>query len=212
MLHKETVSPGLLQTLEELMKIDSLKAFRLVGGTALALQMGHRKSVDIDLFVNEYPLNKSVVEEIKLQYPQAETRFSKFHITTYLPFYGNDELKVDMMSTDVFIRPVVIKENIRLAHTEEIAAMKLEAITSRKEKKDYWDIFILMQKYGLTQLFEFYEERYPWNDLREVIENLGLFEHCDNQPNPIILDSQSWHDVKSTLSYELEIFINKEIK
>lgn len=207
MLYKEAVSTFLYETLIRLMKIRSLQKFRLVGGTSLALQLGHRESVDIDMFSPEYPIADSVSKELKVFFPKTEIRVSEFQITIYLPINMNEELKIDLMSTEDFIKPPVIKEGIRLAHMEDIASMKLEAITSRKEKKDYWDIAILLQKYSFTRLIDFYKEKYPWNDLREVIEHLGQMEQCDKQPDPKILIEDNWDKAKERIKTQLMLFI-----
>ena len=130
----------------------------------------------------------------------------------YLLDNKGGELKADFMSTDDFIRSEVVHKNIRLAHPEEIAAMKLEAITSRKEKKDYWDIFILLNEYSFSQLMDFYKERYPWNDIREVIESTGTSDKCDNQPDPLTFCYKEWAEVKLKIHSELQKILNKELK
>lgn len=212
MLYKQTISTFLYETLEHLMKLESLQGFRLVGGTSLALQLGHRTSIDIDLFCEDYPIDKLILEELRLFYPKVEIRSSSLHVTMFLPVNNNEELKVDFMSTDKFIRPIILKNGLRLAHVEEIAAMKLEAITTRKEKKDYWDISVLLKKYSVAQLIEFYKERYPWNDIREVVEHLGLAENCNKQPDPIVMDSSDWNGVKASIREGLQVFLNRELR
>ena len=58
----------------------------------------------------------------------------------------------------------------------DIAAMKLEAISARSVKKDYWDIAELLNIYSLAQMIDFYEERYPWNDIKPIMERILRFD------------------------------------
>jgi hypothetical protein len=211
MLYKQTVSSFLFKTLKQLMSFEILDDFRLVGGTALALQLGHRQSVDIDLFTPEYPLNVEIRTFLRHQYPKAEIRSSNFSIVLYIPYKDEQDLKVDLMSNEKFIRPCMEKDNIRFCHIEEIAAMKLEAITSRKEKKDFWDIYQILNHYNFTQLIDFYKERYPWNDIRDVIENAGKIEYCNNQPDVYTFEKLTWNTVKNQFLIKLQQYINKEL-
>lgn len=174
------------------MLIEELFDFRLVGGTALSLLLGHRQSVDIDLFSPHYIEGTELKLLMMKYFPKSEIRALSFGITLYIKNpYDQSEFKIDLMSNDEFIRPYIVDESIRIANLEDIAAMKLEAITSRGEKKDYWDIAELLEHFSLNQMVEFYKERYPWNDLRGVMENLTRLERCENQPNPLCLKGKT---------------------
>ena len=213
MLHKQTISPFLEEVLKRLMQIKELKDFRLVGGTALSLLLGHRKSLDIDMFTAQYIKSNELMHIMKLYYPRNEIRDISFGVQMYLPKPGTqDELKVDLMCNEDYIRPVIEEEGIRIAQIEDISAMKLEAITTRKEKKDYWDIAELLGIYSLDQLTIFYKERYPWNDLRAVMENLLLFEKCDGQFDPECLNNKDWPMIKTIITKAFDKFVNHEKK
>lgn len=213
MLFKQTISPFLYDTLTRLMQIDELKDFRLVGGTGLSLQLGHRKSVDIDMFSPVYFKGETMIPLMKKYFPRTEIRDIAFGVSIYLPEPGSgNELKIDLMTNEEYIRPPVIEEEIRLAHIEDIAAMKLEAITSRKEKKDYTDIAELLKTYTINQMVGFYKERYPWNDLRPVVENLPKFGLCDKQPDPFFLNEMDWASVKKAISAAFDVFIESEMR
>jgi len=204
MLYKQTISPFLQETIIKLMRIDELNSFRLVGGTALSLLMGHRKSLDIDMFTANYIKSEELLQIMKKYFPRTEIRDISFGVTMYLPIPGSDkELKVDLMCNEEYIRPCLEEDGIRIAHVEDIAAMKLEAITTRKEKKDYWDIAEILDNYSLEQMTGFYKERYPWNDLRAVMENLTMFSKCDGQFDPECLNNKNWENVKTIISLAL---------
>lgn len=197
MLYKQTTTPFLFDTLQDLMIWDTLKNFRLVGGTNLSLQLGHRQSDDIDLFSD---IDFDIVNLARLfrkKYPTAEIRKSSFGITLYIHAPDNSEMKIDVMQTDKFIRNVQLIENIRFANFEDVAAMKLEAITSRNTKKDFYDIAELLNHYSFDQLLNFYTERYPYNDIKQVLENITFFsEDCESDFEPNTFKNQDWLQVK----------------
>jgi predicted nucleotidyltransferase component of viral defense system len=214
MLHKQTASPFLIEILTKLMEQPVLSNFRLAGGTGLSLQLGHRKSIDIDLFSDEEFNIDSLKRIIRKEFTKADIRTLSFGISFYIPYdTENRELKVDIMETDKFIRPVQNIEDIRLAHIEDIAAMKLEAITSRNTKKDFYDIAELLKTYTIKQLLSFYSEKYPYNDIRDVLENFSYFsEDCENDFNPDILNNTEWLSVKFLLKDTLRDFLNWQKK
>lgn len=132
MLYYETVSPGLKDVLAQLMRINELNSFCLVGGTSLALQIGHRSSVDIDLFTNK-GFNSPALQSL------LHDQFKQFTLT-WINQNGFsciiNGVKTDFFNWNVpFILPYYEEDNIRLMPKEEIAAMKFEAIASRKEKR-----------------------------------------------------------------------------
>ncbi len=213
MLYFETVSPLLQKTLIELMLIDDFKEYRLAGGTALSLFLGHRKSVDIDLFCSEYKSFETLFPVIKKHFPKAQINDIGFGAAMYIPVIeSKNYLKVDFCSDEPFIRNVVLENGIRFAHTDDIAAMKLQAVSTRSEKKDFWDIAELLQKYTINQMLNLYKERYIWNDdLKNVITRLSQPEKCDNQPDPVNLNEKNWESVKTIVCESLDKYISNEL-
>ncbi len=146
MLHFETIIPETRFILEDLMLRDELINYRLVGGTALSLYKGHRISDDIDLVLNpEMEFDKSTVLKVlkSLSDNPSDIKISdmNFVFSCYYTYnISGDELKIDLMhfESDPFINEPTILEGIRLASTQDIAAMKLNAITSRSEKKGFY--------------------------------------------------------------------------
>ncbi len=212
MLHKETISPFLEKCLKELMLIGELKDYVLVGGTGLSLQLGHRKSFDIDIFRPDYKSGDEMLPILRKYYPHVNISSLSFGLSMYLPEPGsNKTLKVDIMSNEPFIRPYFTYNGIRIAHIEDIAAMKFEAITSRLEKKDFCDIAEIMSKYTFKQIAGFYKERYPWNDLKDVVFRMSLVDQCDGQPDPEYLNGKTWDDIKSRINKSLDQYLSDSI-
>lgn len=147
-LHYETVSPLLKETLQKLVNSPIFKDFTLIGGTCLSLQLGHRRSIDIDLFTDiDYGTmnTKEMKEFIQRSFPYSENTdsldTSALGYTLYMGDSPIDKIKVDFFYTEKFIFPIQEIDHIRIADIREIAAMKLSAITEEEPRqKDFWDI------------------------------------------------------------------------
>lgn len=213
MLYKQTTTPFLFETLENLMQWQELQNFRLVGGTGLSLQLGHRQSIDIDLFTDVEFNIQDLARMLKKRIPESEIRILSFGLTIYISTSKSMNLKIDLMETDKYIRPEIIIEGIRFAHIEDIAAMKLEAITSQNTKKDFYDIAELLNHYTIDQLFSFYAERYPYKDIKQVLENFTFFsEDCELEFEPYSLNNADWLSVKFLLIDTFNDYVNRQLK
>jgi len=168
-LHYETISKPLLDCLKKLMAHTAFNDFVLVGGTALSLQLGHRMSVDIDLFTaNAYgSLN---LEEIKnaltttFSYIENLETLNERNIgyTVHIGSNQAEKIKLDLFYTDNFIAPIVQQDGLRLASIQDIAAMKMQAIVNSKRKKDFWDIHELLEHFALEELIQYGLQRNPY--------------------------------------------------
>jgi len=202
-LFYNTVNPRLLSTLQMLMRATEFNPFRVVGGTSLSLQLGHRESVDIDLFTDftydavDY---KAIDQYLKLNFLYADT-FATDLVGKGKSYYIGESsskcIKLDLFYTDTFIRPELIIDGLRLASIEEIIAMKIDIISRMGRKKDFWDIHELLEYYTIEQMLEFHKERYPYShNKKEIITNLTRFEQADNDFNPICLKGKYWEVIK----------------
>ena len=208
MFHKESVSHDLLALIYKLQSIEELKDFRLAGGTGLALQIGHRRSVDIDLFTDK-PIDRKGLQLIIVKnFPDAKAgRKTGFGLV-----FNIHNIKVDLCyDGGRFIRPVIIKEDIKMASKEDIAAMKTGAIADRASKKDFYDIAFLLNKYKLKEFIRFYQERYPFMDIRNIIEAFKKHDKADEDINPVLLKNISWKQVKKKIDESFDEFM-KEAK
>src|ERR1035437_7393234 len=161
MLRKEAVSAELLKTLNALMGINALKNHRLVGGTNLALQIGHRISVDIDLFSHQKNDYEVLLTELKQYFGSKVVHGRNINspMGKGVSLFIND-IKTDIIDWNTkFIRPVLKDENIRLSSKEDIIPMKFNTFMcapefARYEKKDYTDIAFLMKEYSIETIIE----------------------------------------------------------
>lgn len=162
MLYKETVSKEMWELLQRLMKDEKLTDYVLVGGTALALSLGHRLSVDIDLFTT-----KDFDSEMMLKYLQnvygakeEESRLESNTVLTYI-----EDIKVDIITHNYpLLNSVENTEGVRMISNEDIGAMKLHAIfQSGQRLKDFVDMYFLLEHNPLKFYLEAYERKYGGN-------------------------------------------------
>ena len=128
MLRKETLEGTTFELLKSLMQDEMLKHFNLVGGTALALYMGHRKSIDLDFFSQpEFDIEK-LEQHLINSYGFYILDTTKHSDATLIGFINN--IKIDFIRYNYAnVRPVLIYDSIRLCSMYDIAAMKLTAIS-----------------------------------------------------------------------------------
>ena len=162
MLHKETIDAATLELLKRLMGDERLQSFVLVGGTSLALQMGHRISVDLDLFTEK----EFEADELR------EYLERNYHLQTDYLAFATVKGEIDGVQVDCiahaypWLKPFVLEEGIRLASLEDICAMKLNAIAGNGTRiKDFVDVAHLSSVFSLQQMLDFYEEKYNANPL-----------------------------------------------
>lgn len=176
--------------------------FRLVGGTALSLQIGHRMSVDIDLFTAaDYGSIdfKGIRSFLENKYTICISRnFDNVSFGTYFEIgYSKDVLiKVDMFYTDEFIFESVHKKGIRMASENEIIAIKLDVVLRGGRKKDFWDLHYYLDKVTIDEMISFYEQRYPYSDCSTIKSQFVNFESADADFDPICLLDKSWELIK----------------
>ena len=199
-LHYQTVSKQLLIYLQKLMANGAFNDFVLVGGTALSLQLGHRASVDIDLFTaSDY--GSMCLDDIKkalaTTFPYIDNleTLNKESIgyTIYIGDSQREEIKLDLFYTEKMIAPIVQQDGLRLASLQDIAAMKMQAIVNSKRKKDFWDIHELLEYFTLDDLIQYGLQRSPYTLTKHDILDSLLHSETLTQDNAIVcLKGKYW--------------------
>lgn len=193
MLYLETVESSTLELLKKLQRLPVLEQTRLVGGTALALQLGHRKSIDLDFFGTvdceaEY-LRESIAGIASLTILKESP-----HIHIYIV----DGIKVDIVNYKYpWLDDVVLEQGLRLASVSDIAAMKITAIIGRGTKKDFIDIAFLMHHFSLEEILHFYAAKYNDSSVFMAMKSLAYFDDAEADPMPDMFVNQSWQQVKA---------------
>jgi len=215
-LKYNTIKPQLRNILSWLMAEETFNPFRLVGGTALSLQLGHRESVDIDLFteasygeINFDAIDKHLKDNFEyVDSPDVPVAMGKSY------FIGNsaeESIKLDLFYTEPFIRPALKIDNIRLATLDDITAMKIDVVSRGARKKDFWDLHELLDSYSILKMIRLHEERYPYShDTNEILRNFTNFETADNDFEPICLKGKYWELIKLDFVEALEKLNNKQ--
>lgn len=203
MLHRETVTPSTLGLLRSLQSLSSLKETRLVGGTSLALQKGHRISIDLDFF--GYKMEEDWLTVLaQIRKLGCEARIVKQ--TSNILIIILDGVKVDIVNYPYpWIDEKIEIEGIYLATCREIAAMKLSAITNRGSKKDFIDLYTLLQQYTLSEMLNSYSEKYSDGSEFLAIKSLTYFEDADLEISPKMLsDIICWEEIKKKIITEVK--------
>jgi len=202
MLQYRALYPGTLELLKEMMQVPELQDFFLVGGSALALQIGHRISVDIDLFTQEDFDTQSLFLKLDKLFTISDLteKSSTLNFNIAYPDKSNNVIKVDLIKYAYpLINPVLDIDNIRLLSIEDIIPMKLSAIAGRGSKKDFYDIFYLLKTYSFKQMFDLFEKKFPNTNTFHVVKSLSYFEDADLEANPQTIDKIDWEEIKQTI-------------
>lgn len=215
MLYYNTVNDLLKNSLIKLMKSDVFNDFRLVGGTALSLQIGHRESIDIDLFSDsEYgTLDFNAIENYlkkKFEYVDFLNTIPAIGKSYFIGDNKENTVKLDVYYTDAYIQPHIEIDGIRMATIEEIIAMKIDVIQRGGRKKDFWDIHDLLQSYNINQMLDLHERRYPYtHDRILIIQNFTSFQQADEDFNPICFKGKYWEFIKEDFEEVIHKFEKK---
>ena len=195
MLQQQSVSTELLELLTFLMSEEAFSDFVLVGGTSLALQIGHRVSVDIDMF------GMSDIDEnhfMSVLHKTGKTTILKK--SKNILICAVNGVKVDFVNYHYpWLEDYSLMDSIRLASQKDIGAMKLNAIAGRGSKKDFIDLFYLLKQYTLDELIQFYIQKYPDGSEFMVLKSLAYFDDADLEETPILFDPVSWEEIKKNI-------------
>lgn len=197
MLHYEAVRPDTLGLLKKLMAFNALDSFVLVGGTSLALQFGHRISEDIDMFsVAEF--NEDILlNMIQEKFPNTNVGGTGIRTLNLML----DEVKVDLLRYNYpLLEEIIVEDGIRMMGKRDISAMKLSAISSRGAKKDYYDLYFLLQHYSIGEMLEFYQTKFNIQNIFHVVKSIDYFDDAEKSKDVEEIISVSWKEVKAYIS------------
>ncbi|MFH1121951.1 MAG: nucleotidyl transferase AbiEii/AbiGii toxin family protein [Bacteroidota bacterium] len=198
MLQIKAVEASTLELIKSLQSKPYLKGFYLVGGTALALHLGHRRSIDIDLFSN-FDFNPAeLLEQIHQDYS-----FQLF-ITSANTIKGCiGSVNVDILAHRYkLLREPEMVQAASLLSLPDIIAMKLNAISmSGQRSKGFIDIYYLLKSYTLENMLDFYKEKYDQQNRAFVLKSLIYFDDVDLSDWPALIENPKlkWADIKKSI-------------
>ncbi|PIR62392.1 MAG: hypothetical protein COU65_03490 [Candidatus Pacebacteria bacterium CG10_big_fil_rev_8_21_14_0_10_42_12] len=201
MIHQNTLPKNTAKIVEDLQSntknFDFLDSFYLSGGTALSLQIGHRESEDLDFFSTTSFDPNLLQNKVSLLGKLSETELSAGTLNTFV-----DNVKLQFLEYPyTLIKPTIRWNNITLSSIEDIACTKLQTIGMRGSKKDFLDLYFLLEKFSLSELFILLEQKYENINYSKthILKSLVYFEDAEFQPMPRMHADVSWPQVKDRL-------------
>lgn len=198
MLYTETIEGGTLELLRNLQSEVLLSSFNLVGGTSLALRMGHRKSVDLDLFTKDdfdlQGLRELLVNKYNLRVSYEKGKTLKGFI---------NNVKIDLIKYDYpQVCSVETIEGIRFESIPDVIAMKLSAICDNGSRiKDFIDIAFLSSKYSFDDMLKFYSTKFPASNQMMLAKALVYFADIDFNEDIVMLNCDfNWDKIAKRLN------------
>src|SRR3989339_1322378 len=188
--------------------------FYLAGGTGLALQIGHRDSVDFDFFTNNSFDPNKLIKKLTKIFDRNSFKVIQIEKNT-LSILLNLEIKISFMTYDYsVVSPFISTEYLNIASIPDIACMKLSTIMQRSALKDYVDLYEIMKIYTLEQLLSFAKKKYPMIDSTIILKSLSYLE--DIVDEPLIYKNEelkpSINVLKQFFQNEVKKYINKILK
>ena len=209
-MHQEALTPATRALFNELNGVARVKNFYLAGGSALALYYGHRFSVDLDWFSQDFSNDGILTAEL--------SKLGKFKIE----FDNEHSLKGLLKEVSIsffrypykLIRPTTdVAENLRVASKEDIACMKLEAASRRGTKKDFIDLYFLLQEFSLEQMLGLMQEKYQGIEYNtaHLLRSLTYFEDAEGQVVQLIKTDITWAKVKEKITGVVREYLRRKI-
>jgi len=188
-----------------LFKSFSNDGFYLAGGTGLALQIGHRDSIDFDFFKEGDFDTTALIEKINITFVQHKLSITQQETNT-VSCLIDDSIQVSFFGyRHKLLNPLVQNEYLNIASIIDIGCMKLSAITSRHLEKDYVDLYFILQNTSITELLKSFAKKYPSLDETLILKSLVYFD--DITEEPILF--QEGHNVSLKT---IEAFLQKTVK
>ena len=203
MLSIQTVQPDTLELLKAISAQPEIKQLRLVGGTALALQYGHRQSVDLDFF-GKLPEDKDeLIDVVRRSGEVTVLNRSKIILQMVV-----NQVKVDFVdySRYPWIDEPVQGDGFVLASDKDIAAMKINAIMGRGTRKDFIDLYVLLQHYSLPQIMDFYRQKYPEFSEYRALLSMTYFDDAEMQDMPLMFIDTPWESMRTSIIQAVEAY------
>ncbi len=197
-LHWKTVTPLMRDVLRIIGQSDLCPHFYLAGGTALALQLGHRRSADLDFF--------SETDEVRPEtHRRALQALAQFQPAIVEQAWGNLLLVVEGLHVGFFgygyplMTPFVLAEGVSLAGVADIGLMKLDALATRASRKDFYDLYAIARRIPLRDLLDLAPVKYPAARDFEVmvLRHMVYFDRAEQEEPPPLLEAVDWAAVKA---------------
>lgn len=196
-LHWKTISPAMHKVLHGFGQTPLAREFYLAGGSALALQIGHRVSVDLDFF--------SATQDIPSLAEPLRKALQPFAPLLADSAWGNLVFLAEGLRVGFYgygyemVAPMLIAESVKIASVADIALMKLDALLSRASRKDFHDLYAICQRTNLRELLNLAPQKYP--SIRDfeaqVARHMVYFERAERESPVPLIEEVDWETVKT---------------
>ena len=174
-----------------------MQGLRLVGGTSLALQYGHRQSVDLDFF------GKPIVSQDEILAMMGRLGAYKLrNRTKNILQLIVDNVMVDIVDYSQYpwIDTAICEDGLVLASPRDIAAMKINAIEGCGSRKDFIDVYELLQHYTLDEILQCYSMKYPNFSLFRAPLSITYFDDAESEAMPKMFATVTWDEIKTRIN------------
>jgi predicted nucleotidyltransferase component of viral defense system len=200
--HWEALTPALQTAFERVAQIQFIPEYYLAGGTGLGLHLGHRFSIDLDLFSpNPHAVGPDERASLRQTFddPTLEVTYDKD--STFVVVWRGVGVSFFRLNLYPLVQTPFLVNGVPLATIEEIGAMKLAATISRGSRKDLVDLYFILQRISLEAIFEVASKKYAQvrNFPASAIRGLAYFEDAEAQPMPRMIDKTPWSKMKRFL-------------
>ena len=152
--------------------------FYMAGGTGLALQLSHRTSVDFDFYSPKTFIAEEVLAELRKDFTEISVRQAL--VNTLILSINNVDLSFFYYPYKL-LKPLIKYESVNLASRQDIAAMKVAAIVQRGKRRDFIDIYFLLQRLSLKEIIKFAIQKYPGYQEMLILRALIYFEDAEKE-------------------------------
>lgn len=182
-----------------------IQRYYLAGGTGLALHLGHRVSIDLDFFTSVPDAvgpDERAALRVAFDDPSLAISFDKD--MTFVANWRGVGVSFFRLALYPLVQEPLLLEGVPVATVEEIGAMKLAAIMARGTRKDYIDLYFILQQTPLERLFEVAAVKYGRVRTFAVsaVRALTYFADAETTPMPQMIQRASWPAVKRFLEQQ----------
>ncbi len=194
-MFEQAIDAKVLLLIKDISKIQEIADnFYLAGGTALALQLGHRKSDDIDLFSQRhFPVEHYSQVLLALNGKILIEEEGTIHALV-------EGIKVSLLYYPYkLLLPFKTIAGLNMASIEDISCMKIVALSQRAEKKDFFDAYEILKIYKPIELKKMFVEKYGIEKINcyHILKSFFYFDDAENSPEPVTLRGTTWNEVKA---------------
>ncbi|MEI6240244.1 MAG: nucleotidyl transferase AbiEii/AbiGii toxin family protein [Planctomycetia bacterium] len=198
-MRKDVLPPVQQACLAALGPVADSLGFHLAGGTAVAIHLGHRQSIDFDWFTRNFPFEAA---ELSGVLHEQEVDFQVTSLARRTVHGESAGVRVSFLEFRVpLLQPLVSwpEFGCRLAALDDLAAMKLLAVSQRGTKKDFVDVNALATRFSLAEMLDGYRRKFGVTDVTRVLAGLCYFDDAEPDPMPTMVEPMEWDSVKASL-------------